>query len=100
MLDDEPTVNPMIEVQTCGITKTTKAKDGVACSTKTLPNTTVQVFREHLFFEPRNVHKTTIEAETISIKVKNKGWLKDELIGSYDFDLTKIYAEEGHSMQH
>ena len=100
MLDEEKTVNPLIEVETCGIVQFTKPKKDVPTSTKAMPNTTPQVFKDHLFFEPRNMHKTAIESETISIKVKNKGLFKSELIGNYDFDLTKIYFEDSHAIQH
>lgn len=34
------------------------------------------------------------------MRVKNKGVLKDQLIGMYEFDLTKIYFAEDHAMQH
>ena len=56
-------------------------------------------WREHLFFEPRAVHSSKIELETISIKVKNKGIFKDELVGMYEFDITKIYFEKSHAIQ-
>jgi hypothetical protein len=36
----------------------------------------------------------------ISIKVKNKGLLQDEIIGTYDFDLAKIYFMEKHTLEH
>ena len=55
MLDEEKTVNPLIEVETCGIVKFTKPKKDVPTSTKAMPNTTPQVFKDHLFFEPRNM---------------------------------------------
>lgn len=55
-------------------------------------------WREHLFFEPRGVHSSQIELDTISFKVKNKGIFKDELIGMYEFDITKIYFEKGHAL--
>jgi len=90
----------MIEVETCGIIKNCKAKNDVPTSTAKQPNTTPQVFKEHLFFEPRNMHKSSIEAETIAIKIKNKGFFESALIGSYDFDLTKIYFEDTHAIQH
>jgi len=46
------------------------------------------------------MHKTSIESEIISIKVLNKGFFKDKMIGAYDFNLTKIYFQEGHAIQH
>jgi hypothetical protein len=88
------TVNPLIEVSTCGITKYTASKTDVACGSAANIS-----WREHLFFEPRNMHSSKIELDTISIKVKNKGIFKDELIGMYEFDMTKVYFEKGHAIQ-
>jgi hypothetical protein len=92
---DEDVVSPFIEAVTCDIKKCSAAKDDVPCRTAT-----IIPWREHLFFEPRNMHKSVIESQVISIRVKNKGFLKDQLIGTYDFDLTKIYGMEKHAVQH
>jgi hypothetical protein len=87
------TINPLIEVSTCGITKYTSAKENVACmSSKN------ESWREHLFFEPRSVHSSKIEIDTITIKVKNKGLLKDQLIGMYEFDMARVYSEKKHTI--
>lgn len=45
------------------------------------------------------MHSSKIELDTISFKVKNKGIFKDELIGMYEFDMTKVYFEKGHAIQ-
>jgi hypothetical protein len=81
-------------VETCGIKKYTGSKDDVACESSTNVS-----WREHLFFEPRQVHASEIELDTISIRVKNKGIFKDELIGMYEFDITKVYFEKQHAIQ-
>ena len=44
------------------------------------------------------MHSSKIELDTISIKVKNKGIFKDELVGMYEFDMTKVYFEKTHSI--
>jgi hypothetical protein len=36
----------------------------------------------------------------MDLEVKNKGILRDELIGSYSFDLTKIYFMDRHTIEH
>ena len=41
-----------------------------------------------------------ISIQTISIKVKNRGLIRDELIGVYDFDITTIYFAQNHTIQH
>jgi hypothetical protein len=84
----------MIEVTTCGITNYSSAKENVANGSESTIS-----WREHLFFEPRNMHSSKIELDTISIKVKNKGFFKDQLIGIYEFDITKVYAEKTHCIQ-
>ena len=38
--------------------------------------------------------------ETICIKVMNKGIFRDELIGTYEFDMTTVYFKEKHAIQH
>ena len=82
-------MNPIINVSTCGLSKYTTSKDKVPC--------TSQVgWREHLYFEVREIDKSKIEEETIQIKIKNKSFLKDEIIGVYDFDVTKLYFQEKH----
>lgn len=87
-------MNPLIEVTTCGITKYSASKKDVACGSAANIS-----WREHLFFEPRNLHSSKVELDTISFKVKNKGIFKDELIGMYEFDMTKVYFEKGHAIQ-
>lgn len=91
----------MIEVTTCGITNYSSTKNDVACMTgdsEAKSEVTIS-WREHMFFEPRNIHSSQIEQNTISIKVKNKGWLKEQLVGMYEFDVTKVYAAPKHAIQ-
>lgn len=38
--------------------------------------------------------------ETIAIKVMNKGVFRDELIGTYEFDMTTVYFKDKHAIQH
>ena len=57
-------------------------------------------WKEHMFFEPRNIHSSKIEMETITIKVMNKGIFRDEMIGTYEFDMTTVYFKEKHAIQH
>ena len=89
------TINPLITVETCGEKKYTSSKDGVACGSAAQTH-----WKEHMFFEPRNIHASKIEMETISIKVMNKGIFRDEMIGMYEFDMTKVYFTEKHAIQH
>ena len=45
-------------------------------------------------------HSSKIEMETICIRVMNKGIFRDELIGTYEFDMTTVYFKEKHAIQH
>jgi len=65
----------------------------VACKSNS-----VQAWREHIFFEPRNMHSSVIEEANIEIKVKNKGVFKDQLVGMYEFNLSKIYFTDDHAI--
>ena len=82
-------------VETCGEKKYTASKDDVACG-----STAMNHWKEHMFFEPRNIHASKIEMETITIKVMNKGIFRDEMIGTYEFDMTAVYFKEKHAIQH
>ena len=43
-------------------------------------------------------HSSKIEMETISIKVMNKGIFRDEMIGTYEFDMTSVYFKPKHAI--
>ena len=85
----------MVSVETCGEKRYSASKDGIACGSAALVN-----WKEHMFYEPRNVHASKIEMETITIKVMNKGIFRDEMIGTYEFDMTTVYFKEKHTIQH
>jgi hypothetical protein len=78
-------------VDCCGETKYGSAKSDVPEA-----SSNPQIWRDHIFFEPRGMHSSAIETETISIKVMNKGFIRDEMIGRYDFDITSVYFKENH----
>ena len=54
----------MIVVETCGETKYTSAKDKVACG-----STAASHWKEHLFFEPRNIVSIIVEKVLIWINL-------------------------------
>ena len=41
-----------------------------------------------------------IDSETITISVKNKGFFKDELIGSFTMGVSSIYFRDKHACEH
>ena len=36
--------------------------------------------------------------ETITIKVMNKGLIRDDMIGTYEFDMTTVYFKQKHAI--
>ncbi len=43
---------------------------------------------------------TDVEEGKITIRILNKGFLKDDLIGIYELELTQIYFGKDHCMEH
>lgn len=58
------------------------------------------VWNEHLFFEPKNKETEELEKAKVTIKLLDKGFYKDALIGYYEFDLTYIYQQKDHALLH
>lgn len=86
-------VDPMVELNVLGQSKYTKAEDNIS-------STGIAVWNEHIFFEPKNVEKDDLENGKIEIRLLDKGFFKDALIGYYEFDLSYIYLMDKHSMMH
>lgn len=86
-------VDPMVELNVLNQSKYTKAEENIS-------GTGIAVWNEHIFFEPKNVEKDDLENGKIEIRLLDKGFFKDALIGYYEFDLSYIYLMEKHSMMH
>ena len=86
-------IDPIVEVTCLGERKFTKALDDIN-------NTGLAIWNEHLFFEPKNVEVDRLEKGKIEIKLMDKGFFKDALVGYYEFDLNSIYLREDHALQH
>ena len=65
-----------------------------------LNNTSEAVWNEHIFFEPKNVEEERLSKGKIEIKLMDKGFFKDALVGYYEFDLATIYGREDHALMH
>mmetsp|Transcript_2215 Transcript_2215/g.1544 ORF Transcript_2215/g.1544 Transcript_2215/m.1544 type:complete len:187 (-) Transcript_2215:4388-4948(-) len=87
------TVDPMVEIAVLNDTKYTKAENDIS-------STGIAVWNEHIFFEPKNVEKDDLENGKIAIRLLDKGFFKDALIGYYEFDLSYIYLMDKHSLMH
>ena len=92
-VEEGSVVDPIVEVTCLGERKFTKALDDIS-------NVGEAVWNEHLFFEPKNVEVERLEKGKIEIKLMDKGFFKDALIGYYEFDLNHIYLMEDHALMH
>ena len=90
---DGDVIDPIVEVSCLGERKFTKALDDIN-------NTGIAIWNEHIFFEPKNVDEARLEKGTIELKLMDKGFFKDALIGFYQFDLSYIYLKDQHALQH
>jgi len=93
LIDAGATVDPIVEISCLGQKKYTTAQEGI-------DNTTTAIWEEHIFFETKNMEAAKMESGKIEIKLLDKGFFKDELIGYYEFDLSYIYLMKDHSMMH
>ena len=84
-------VDPIVEVNCLGERKFTKALDDIN-------NVGHAIWNEHLFFEPKNVEVERLQKGKIEIKLMDKGFFKDALIGYYEFDLNSVYMREEHAL--
>ena len=58
------------------------------------------VWMEHIFLEQSYVEKKEAEDGKILIKLLDKGFLKNGLIGQFEFDLSYIYFMKDHLLLH
>ena len=84
-------IDPIVEINCLGERKFTKALDDIN-------NTALAIWNEHIFFEPKNVEEEKLNKGKIEIKLMDKGFFKDALIGYYEFDLNSIYLREDHAL--
>lgn len=80
----EQTVDPIVQINFNGERKFTTAQDEIN-------NTGIAIWNEHLFFEPKNLETSELENAKVQIKLMDKGFFKDALIGFYEFDLSYLY---------
>ena len=91
-----PVDNPadgLIEVTVLGQKKYTSVKNDIGPTSKVAWN-------EHMFFEPKNLSQEDIESAKVQIRLMDKGFFKDAMIGQYDLDVPFIYFKDKHVMEH
>jgi hypothetical protein len=84
LVDAEDKIDPIVQINCLGERKFTKAQEDIG-------NTDIAIWDEHLFFEPKNKEVEDLEKAKVAIKLMDKGFFKDALIGYYEFDLTYLY---------
>ena len=92
-IDEGATVDPIVEINCLGERKFTAAQDDIDAGG-------IANWNEHIFFEPKNCEKERLEKGKIEIKLMDKGFFKDALIGYYEFDLSWLYSREDHALMH
>ena len=92
-VEEGDTIDPIVEINCLNERKFSTAQDD-------LNNTSVATWNEHIFFEPKNVEVERLEKGKIEVKLMDKGFFKDALVGYYEFDLTQIYGREDHALMH
>ena len=89
----ELTVDPIVQIFCLNERKFTTAQDDIN-------NTGICVWNEHVFFEAKQQETEDLKQGKIVIKLLDKGFFKDALIGYYEFDLSTIYQMPDHALMH
>ena len=89
-ISEEETINVIVEAEVQG-------KKEISKEIKEVSATTVCNFGSHIFFELFKQSVAQLEATKIIIRLKEKGFFKDVLIGQIELDLTYLYNLEGHT---
>lgn len=90
---DDGTVDPIFQIESLGQKVFSEAKDDIGGMGEV-------VWSEHIFIEAKDVEKKEAEEGTIKITLQDKGFFKNSVIGSYEFDLSFIYLMDNHVMLH
>lgn len=92
-VEAEQTVDPIVQINCLNERRFTTAQDDIN-------NTGIAIWNEHIFFEPKNLETSDLENAKVQIKLMDKGFFKDALIGYYEFDLSFLYQQPDHSLMH
>ena len=87
------TVDPVFKITSLGEEAYSTAKDNIGALGEIN-------WQEHVFIEAKNVEKHKAEKGKIKITLLDKGFLKNTIIGQYEFDLSYIYFMPNHVMLH
>jgi hypothetical protein len=90
---DDSTIDPLIEISCLNLKQYSTVKEKIGGIGET-------VWNEHLFLEPMNVEKLSADEAKISLKILDKGLLKNTQIGQFEFDMSFIYFKKDHALLH
>ncbi|KAL4472061.1 hypothetical protein ABPG72_007110 [Tetrahymena utriculariae] len=87
------TIDPIIQIQAFGKNKYSQIKKKIGNED--------QIWGDHIFIEHYVKSKEEINNGFMTIIIKNHhSLLQDEIIGTYQLDLTQIYLEKDHLLEH
>jgi hypothetical protein len=92
-VSDEDTVNPIIQLKCMNKLKFTPEEKEVGYND-------IIIWNEHFFFEPKDLSQTMIENAQIEMKIFDKRFFKNQLIGVYLFDVPNIYSNTKEETKH
>ena len=100
-VEEGSTIDPIVEINCLNERKFLSiSRQPLGSALDDLNNISEAVWNEHIFFEPKNVEEERLSKGKIEIKLMDKGFFKDALVGYYEFDLATIYGREDHALMH
>ncbi len=83
-IDTDDSIDTLVEIKCFNMRKYTTVSEEVTSAG-------LAIWNEHIFFEPKNVEVNDLKQAKIEIKLLNKGFFKNVVIGYYEFDLGYLY---------
>lgn len=83
-IDAEDKCKPVVQISCLGEKKYTSALTDIG-------NMDIASWDEHIFFEPKNKETDELEQGKLEVRLFDKGFLKDRVLGIYEFDMTYLY---------
>ena len=87
------TVDPMVKVSCLGQTMYSTNKKDITLDADVN-------WQEHIFLDIKNIEKDQAEESQVLLEVMDKGFFKNSIIGTFDFDLSYIYFMKDHALLH
>jgi hypothetical protein len=91
-LEDGNLINSMFKVESFGQKEFSTNKEGTS-------NMSELTYMEHIFVEARDLDKKDAESGKIMIRLMDKGFLKEQMVGQFEMDLSAVYLKKGHKQE-